>query len=135
MMQFSHILFGAALLGLGSQPGFAAGEAVQFSVTNTGAEALECAASIAHWFSEELGEIAPGATLEFSFGYDLPSGTIFRLNERDDEMAVQRIWCGNSGAAWETRAELPMQREAGAAAGAVVLNCAAAAGKTRCEAP
>ena len=146
MMQFPRIRLIAAplsplavaslafgLAGPGATPAFAAQHSLEISITNTGDAPLECGAAIAHWFSEDLGVIAPGADLAVSFGYDLESGTIFRLNERDDEMAVLRAWCGRKGEAWATRAEIEFPREAGVAPAPLILNCAASAAQTTCR--
>ena len=115
-------------------PAFAAQHTLEITVTNTGDTPLACNAALAHWFSEDLGEIAPGAELAISFGYDLPSGTIFRLNERGDEMAVERVWCGQSGASWASRAEVTLPREAGTAPAPIRLDCAATGAGTACTA-
>lgn len=135
-MQFSRMLLVAALAGPGAAPALAAGpQLVEITVTNTGGTALACGAAIAHWFSEDLGRIAPGGTLGFSFGYDLETGTPFRLNEVGDRMAVQRVWCGIEGEDWVTRAEIGIDRRAGVLPAPAVLNCAAEGRETRCAAP
>lgn len=142
MMQLSRIrsvttpalAFVASLAGAVTAPAFAAQHSVEIAITNTGVAPLECGAAIAHWFSEDLGRAAPGETLEFSFGYDLASGTVFRLNDRGDEMAVQRVWCGLAGNAWPGRAEITLERRAGEAPAPVTLDCATAEGKTQCRA-
>lgn len=142
MMQFPRILsvttpvlaFVASIAGVFSAPASAAQHNVEIAITNTGDAALECGAAIAHWFSEDLGHAAPGETLEIRFGYDLASGTVFRLNEVGDEMAVQRVWCGAEGNAWPTRAEIALERRAGAAPAPVALECATSAGGTLCAA-
>ncbi len=135
-MQFPHILLVAALLGPIAAPAKAGAQTLEISVTNGGSETLVCRAAIAHWFSADLGEAAPGATLAFAFGVDVATGGVFQLNDRGDHMAVQRIWCGRKGADWPSRAEIPMDRRAGVAPAPVALTCAAVAGgKTACTAP
>lgn len=142
MMQLTRIrsvttpalAFVTSLAGAMTAPAFAAQHSVEIAITNTGDAGLACGAAIAHWFSEDLGHAAPGETLEFRFGYDLTSGTVFRLNDVGDEMAVQRVWCGLAGNAWPTRAEIPLERRAGEAPAPVALDCAAAEGTTRCTA-
>ncbi len=134
-MQFPHILLVAALLGPVAAPAWAGAQTLDITVTNTGSETLICRAAIAHWFSADLGEAAPGESLSFSFGVATETGAVFQLNEVGDQMAVQRIWCGKKGADWPTRAEIPMERRAGAAPAPVVLNCAVTGDRTLCAAP
>lgn len=134
-MQFPHILLVAALCGPIAAPAFAEAENLSVTVTNTGSETLICRAAIAHWFSADMGRVAPGDTLSFAFGVDVASGTVFQLNDVGDQMAVQRTWCGIDGRDWPTRAEIPMERRAGVVPAPVTLNCAGAGEKTECVAP
>ena len=134
-MQFPHILLVAALCGPVAAPVLAGAQTLDITVTNTGSETLLCRAAIAHWFSAELGEAAAGDSLSFSFGVVTETGAVFQLNEKGDQMAVQRIWCGRKGADWPTRAEIPMERRAGVVPAPVVLNCAVTGDKTECTAP
>jgi hypothetical protein len=135
-MQFPHILLVAALAGPVAAPAMAGAQTLDIAVTNTGSETLVCRAAIAHWFSADLGEAAPGATLAFAFGVDVATGGVFQLNDRGDHMAVQRIWCGRKGADWPSRAEIPMDRRAGKVPAPIALNCAAdPGGTTACAAP
>lgn len=135
-MQFIRIFMIAALAGPGTQSGQSAADALpaeaRFEIRNTGVSPLTCGAALAHWFSEEIGGVAPGQSLSFAFGYDLPSGTLFRLNDRGDEMAVERVWCGEEGRVQESRAQISLPRSAGIAPEPVRLNCAAVAGRVSC---
>ncbi|WP_421851012.1 hypothetical protein [Oricola sp.] len=134
-MQFPRILLVAALFGPGAAPAQAdSPQSLEITVKNSGRDALDCNASIAHWFSEDIGRIAPGESLSFSFGYALESGTIFRLNDVGDEMAVERIWCGKAGEDWATRAEIAIDRRAGKLPGPVSLSCVVSGDETLCEA-
>lgn len=135
MMQFPHILLVAALMGPVAAPACADGQKLDITVTNTGTEPLICRASIAHWFSEDLGAAGAGESLSFSFGVDMATGAVFRRNDVGDEMAVQRIWCGLKGRDWPSRAEIVLARRAGEAPAPVRLNCAGAGDSTRCAAP
>lgn len=135
MMQLSHIALVAALTGPMAAPCSAGAQTLDITVTNTGAAPLLCRASIAHWFSADLGEAGEGESLVFSFGVDLATGSVFQVNDRGDQMAVQRIWCGSKGNDWPSRAEIPMARRAGEMPAPVRLNCAVTDDRTACTAP
>ncbi|QRM53269.1 hypothetical protein [Sinorhizobium sp. BG8] len=131
-----HLLFISASLAMAcSATASAATQSLDFAVENTGETTLACSAAIAHWFSADLGEIAPGANLSFSLGIDVDSGTVFQMNAVGNKMAVQRVWCGHKGDDWRTREEIPLERRAGVVPEAVHLRCAAEGDKTRCSAP
>jgi len=130
-----HITFLAtAFLGLNAASASVNNQSLDITIENSGKTALVCSASIAHWFSADLGEVTPGASRSFSFGVDVKSGKVFQLNSVGDEMAVQRVWCGHKGNDWATRAEIPMERRAGVSPEPVRLRCAADAETTRCAA-
>lgn len=131
----THLTFLAvAILGLNTAHAAAVGQSLDITVENSGKSALVCSASIAHWFSADLGEIGPGASRSFSFGVDVKSGNVFQLNTVGNKMAVQRIWCGQKGNDWVTRAEIPMERRAGVNPEPIRLRCAADKTTTRCKA-
>lgn len=77
-----------------------------FTAHNADAGDISCSVSLAHWYSDELGRAAPGAAVTTEFWKDPASGTLYLLNETGDRMAVQMIWCGQAGRAWETRSTL-----------------------------
>lgn len=132
----SHLLFlSISLAVLNAAPASAATRSLDFAVENTGTTTLTCGAAIAHWFSADLGDIAPGANLSFSLGVDVDSGTVFQLNTVGDKMAVQRVWCGRKGDDWKTRSEIPLERRAGVAPAPLRLQCATEGEKTHCKAP
>ncbi|KAB2700237.1 hypothetical protein WKW50_13655 [Ochrobactrum sp. GPK 3] len=131
-----HLTFLAtALLGLNTAQAAISGQSLDITVENSGKTSLACSAAFAHWFSADLGEVAPGASRSFSFGVDVKTGNVFQLNSVGDKMAVQRIWCGHKGDDWATRAEIPMERRAGVTPEPVHLRCEAGVKATRCAAP
>ncbi len=105
------------------------------TIKNTGESTLACDASIAHWFSNALGEISPGQTLRFTLHADAENGTVFLRNNVGDNMPVQRLWCGLKGRSWATRSEIPLERRAGEIPAAIFLDCAAQDSGTRCARP
>lgn len=133
-MQVSPLLV-AALAGLVAVPATAATQSFDVTIRNTGDTVLACDASVAHWFSDALGEIAPGTTLRFTLRVDPGSGTIFLRNAAGDDMPVERLWCGLKGKSWATRAEIALERRAGEIPAPISLHCAGQATGTSCARP
>lgn len=133
-MQVSPLLV-AALVGLVAVPATAATQSFEVAVKNTGETMLACDASIAHWYSNALGEVAPGETLRFVLRADAASGTVFLRNAVGDDMPVQRVWCGLKGQSWATRAEISLDRRIGEVPKPIVLDCAGKPTGTSCARP
>lgn len=133
-MQISPLLV-AALAGLVAMPAAAGTQAFDVTIRNSGDTALACDATIAHWYSNALGDIAPGATLRFTLFSDPDDGTVFLRNAVGDDMPVQRLWCGLKGRSWETRAEITLERRAGTVPASITLDCAAEPEGTTCARP
>jgi hypothetical protein len=130
-MQVSPVLV-AALLGLVAVPAGAVTRSFVVSISNTGEAVLACDSTIAHWFSNALGEIEPGETLVFTLRSNPSDGTVFLRNDVGDDMPVQRVWCGLKGKSWATRAEIPLDRRIGEVPAPVTLNCASTPTGTSC---
>lgn len=131
----SHLAFVSIIVaGASAASASATPQALEFAVENTGKTTLACNAAIAHWYSANLGDVAPGANLSFSFGIDVDTGTVFQMNTVGNKMAVQRVWCGRKGDDWQTRAEIPLERRAGVAPEPIRLRCTGDGEKTGCVA-
>lgn len=100
-------------------------EAVPFRVRNETGRPLLCAAAIAHWYSADVGTVAPGGTLEAHLWSKPASGEVFVLNPQQDRMPVLSLWCGYEGADVSTRSLIPLQRRAGTPEPAITLACRA----------
>jgi len=133
-MQISPLLV-AALCGLVAMPAAAGTQAFDVTIRNAGAMPLACDATIAHWYSNALGDVAPGATLRFTLLADPADGAVFLRNATGDDMPVQRLWCGLKGKSWETRSEITLERRAGTVPAAIRLDCAAEPEGTTCVRP
>ncbi|MCX7304178.1 MAG: hypothetical protein NTV73_07550 [Hyphomicrobiales bacterium] len=133
-MQVSPLLV-AALAGLVAVPAAAATQSFDVTINNTGDTVLACDASIAHWYSNAMGDIAPGKSLSFSLLADAGDGTVFLRNVAGDDMPVQRLWCGVKGRSWETRAEIAFDRRIGEMPASISLDCAGKATGTTCARP
>lgn len=96
---------------------------VPFRVKNLSEEPLACQAAIAHWYSLEVGRVAPGASLFAELWSDPRTGAVFLLNATLDRMPVQALWCGVDGKAFTTRFDVPLARRAGQLEPAIALRC------------
>jgi hypothetical protein len=107
--------------------------AVPFVATNRGSEPIACSAALAHWYSLSLGGAAPGESIEATLWLDPQTGEIALLNERQDRMAVESLWCGIAGRAWATRSAVPLPREAGGRPAPIRIACVAEGARLRCR--
>jgi hypothetical protein len=133
-MQVSPLLV-AALAGLVAVPAGAATQSFDVTIRNTGESVLACDASIAHWYSNALGDVLPGRTLVVTLRADVVSGTVFLRNTVGDDMPVQRMWCGLKGRSWATRAEIALDRRIGEVPEPILLDCAGKTTGTSCARP
>ncbi len=133
-MQLSSFLV-TALIWLMAIPAHAAPQPFEITIRNKGDAVLDCDATIAHWFSDRIGEVAPGESIRFTLLADVETGTVFLRNAVGDDMPVQRLWCGLKGKSWATRAEIALERRAGEMPRAITLDCAGEEKGTRCAHP
>ncbi|PSJ58965.1 hypothetical protein [Pseudaminobacter soli (ex Li et al. 2025)] len=82
------------------------------TVTNAGSEAIACHADIAHWYSLELAKAAPGAAIGIELWFDPKTGTYAALNDKRENLPVERLWCGIKGREYATRALVSLDRHA-----------------------
>jgi hypothetical protein len=106
---------------------------IPLAVTNAGKETLSCGATLAHWYSQPIGTVAPGAVMKSSLWLQRDTGAVFLLNQLEDRMPVERLWCGKDGESWATRSEIPLERRRGETIGAIVVTCEADAERTGCH--
>jgi hypothetical protein len=85
---------------------------VSLALTNAGSEAIACSAEIAHWYSVELATAAPGAEMRIELWFDPETGTYSVLNDKRENLPVERLWCGFAGRAYATRAQIVLERTA-----------------------
>ncbi|RWR32054.1 hypothetical protein D2T31_03625 [Sinirhodobacter populi] len=106
---------------------------LDYAVENIGATVLSCDVKLAHWYSDHLATIAPQAQGGFTLWSDAATGAVYLMNEAQDRMPVERLWCGLDGRSWETRHEIDLARRGGAVATAPILRCAAQETATDCR--
>lgn len=97
--------------------------AVPFQVANRTDRSISCSAAIAHWYSAEIGVAEPGGRVEAGLWSKSATGEVFLLNDKQERMPVQRLWCGYAGADVSTRSEIGLVRRAGSAEPALDLIC------------
>ena len=85
---------------------------VSLALTNAGDEPIACSADIAHWYSVELATPAPGAESRIELWFDPETGTFSVLNDKRENLPVERLWCGFAGRAYATRAQIVLERTA-----------------------
>ncbi|MBS7543103.1 hypothetical protein [Ancylobacter oerskovii] len=96
---------------------------VPFRVVNESRRPIACSAAIAHWYSARIGSVAPWRRLEAKLWSKPATGEVFLLNETQDRMPVQRLWCGYAGADVSTRSEIGLLRRAETAEPPIELVC------------
>ena len=69
---------------------------------------------LAHWYSEDLEPVAPGATASLALDSGLPDGLVVRRNDAARAMAVEGFYCliGEPGAAERASVSIEVLRKA-----------------------
>jgi hypothetical protein len=106
---------------------------IPLAVTNNGKEPISCGATLAHWYSQPIGTVAPGGVMKSSVWLQRETGAVFLLNDLEDRMPVERLWCGRDGQSWATRSEIKLERRRGEAMGPIEVTCAATEGQLGCH--
>jgi hypothetical protein len=106
---------------------------IPLAVTNDGKEAISCGATLAHWYSQPIGTVAPGAVMNSRVWLQRETGAVFLLNDLEDRMPVERLWCGKDGQSWATRSEIKLERRRGEMMGPIAVTCAAIEGQFGCH--
>ncbi|MBT9432744.1 hypothetical protein JZM24_12525 [Candidatus Sodalis endolongispinus] len=109
-------------------------KAFSVTVNNQGLLTLACQATTAHWYSVELGTLAPDATLSTRLWKNPATGEVFILNQHQDRLPLQRVWCGIAGDAWRTRADVALPTRRGPGVASILLRCVAGVDKIDCRA-
>jgi hypothetical protein len=86
---------------------------VSFAVRNDTAKPLHCLASLAHWYSAPIGDVAAGETLLANFWHNPKTGSLSMLNQLQDRMPIEAITCGPLPLDPATGAELSLNFRAG----------------------
>ena len=131
MMRFRSCALPMIALALAAGPAFAAGHGTDgltersFQAENRGNGRIACGAAIAHWYSVDLGQAGPGASVSARLWFDPAGGAVYLLNDKQDRLPVETLWCGEAGSSWATRSVIDLPRHAGpVATAAIAVGCA-----------
>ncbi|TCW00472.1 hypothetical protein [Biostraticola tofi] len=103
------------------------------SIYNAGSKPLDCQATTAHWYSVALGQLALGQQLNIALWKNTASGEVIMLNRSLDQMPLQRLWCGEEGKSWQTRADIRLPNHRGATVQSIALDCTANPSPVECR--
>jgi len=111
------------VLGASMAPARAGGlVAVPFRAVNLGSAPILCSATLAHWYSAELGRAAKGEAISATFWSDTATGAVYLLNQSGHPMPVAQLWCGVAGRE-AGRSLVTLERRAGVVQGPLLLVC------------
>ncbi len=109
---------------------------LRLSVVNDTGRDMACTVSRAHWYSDRLGRAAPGDAVTATLWHDPETGVIALLNQTEDRMPVEAVWCGAAGDMTATRTRIALPIAAGPAAARLDRLCREAPdGRFNCEEP
>lgn len=100
--------------------------AVPIEIRNDAKLPIRCTASLAHWYSARMGEVAPGKTLSLTVWHNPQTGELSLMNDLQDRMPVEAIWCNQPPHDFETRSSLPLEFRSGESPSAIRRICATA---------
>ncbi|TPK16641.1 hypothetical protein FJ872_18670 [Mesorhizobium sp. B2-5-9] len=83
---------------------------VPLTISNAGKEGVSCNADFAHWYSEGIATIEPGMSARVELWFDPKTGTFTILNDKRENLPVERLWCGLAGRAYATRGQIALDR-------------------------
>lgn len=95
---------------------------VPLTISNSGKDALSCNADFAHWYSAGIATVEPGRSHRVELWFDAATGTFTILNDKRENLPVERLWCGLAGRAYATRVQVTLDRT-DAEKGARAVSC------------
>ncbi|WP_163025745.1 hypothetical protein [Chachezhania antarctica] len=98
---------------------------VELVIENAGPGPILCQASLAHWYSDDLGEAPAAGVLSVTLWHDPETGSLVLLNAHRDRMPVEAVTCRAPDATRWTRLALPFA--AGEGPARIVRRCATGA--------
>ncbi|MCR9139540.1 MAG: hypothetical protein NXI27_26320 [Alphaproteobacteria bacterium] len=106
---------------------------VPLDLTNASEASLLCIGELAHWYSTEVARIETGTTARVDLWFDPKSGTYTLLNDSEENMPLEALWCGRAGRAYETRGRILLDRSPDRVPDALDLACTLNEDQVRCE--
>jgi len=95
-------------------------EPAPLTIVNRSTQPIVCIAEIAHWYSAELARATAGADAAIGLWRDRTDGAFVALNDAEENLPVEKLWCGFEGRSYETRSDLVLDRAAPPTARAIV---------------
>lgn len=105
---------------------------VPLTISNAGNEGLSCNAAFAHWYSAGIATVEPGKSARLELWFEPKTGTFTILNDKRENLPIERLWCGLSGRAYATRVQITLDRT-DAAKGERAVSCATEQGSLVCR--
>jgi hypothetical protein len=105
---------------------------VPLTISNAGKEGVSCNADFAHWYSAGIATVEPGKSTRLELWFDPKTGTFTILNDKRENLPIERLWCGLSGRAYATRSQITLER-ADATKGARTVSCDAEQDRLACR--
>jgi len=105
---------------------------VPLTISNASKEGLSCNADFAHWYSAGIATVEPGKSARVELWFDAKTGTFTILNDKRENLPVERLWCGLSGRAYATRVQITLDRS-DAAKGARAVSCGVEQDRLACR--
>lgn len=133
VLAFATVADATELRPVTVRTGTAGLEHLSLTIANDASEPITCTAEIAHWYSLNLAMAAPGTTAAIDLWFDPETGSYAALNDKDENLPVERLWCGLAGRAYATRSQIRLDRGKAAAPAARRLSCAVAAERLVCR--
>lgn len=106
---------------------------VPITVRNVGAAPMACTIQLAHWYSLSLADALPGGRTVIDLWFEPKSGAYLILNDKQDNMPVEALWCGIAGRAFETRTAIELDRSKSAKPAPATLRCKARDDRMLCN--
>ena len=92
-MRRPAVLGSFVLLALACLCTVAAAQPLALRIRNDTPAPLRCVLLLSHWYSEELGPVAPGDSVDLALESGLPDGTVIRRNDLARAMPVEGLYC------------------------------------------
>ncbi|RFC68661.1 MULTISPECIES: hypothetical protein [Mesorhizobium] len=81
---------------------------VALTISNASNEELSCNADFAHWYSSEITSVGSGKSEQRELWFDPKTGTFTILNDKRENLPIERLWCGLAGRAYATRVQITL---------------------------
>jgi hypothetical protein len=106
---------------------------LQLIIFNDTGLSMTCTAMLAHWFSVDLGKAKPGEHLEHVIWHNPKTGVINLMNQTNDRMPLEAIWCGAILDLSATRTRIPLPIFAGTVPLRIIRICHTKNGRWKCN--